>query len=158
MAASYPGGAGRHAAAAFPNNALWEDGRHAASGTWRTGPACAVARSSLLSVRVRQLCCNQFGDLGGVEGRALAEVVAADEQLERVGEVERLPQPSDERGVGADDVGGRRELTALGVVDDDDARRLDESDPRVVDGDLALEHGVDRERVRRDDRNPHAGG
>ena len=69
---------------------------------------------------------HRLGDLVGVERRALAQVVAADEQLERVREVERLPDPADVGGVLADDVRRGRELARRRVVAQHDGRLLGE--------------------------------
>ena len=48
---------------------------------------------------------DQLGDLRGVQRGALAQVVAAHEEVERVREVERLPEPAHVGRVGADHVG-----------------------------------------------------
>src|SRR4051812_19136781 len=53
------------------------------------GWGCGSSRES------GELGGHQRGDLGRVEGRALAQVVPAHEQVQRVREVERLADPAD---------------------------------------------------------------
>ena len=102
-----------------------------------------------------ELLGDQLGDLGGVERRALAEVVAAHEQVERVGEVERLTQirptkvgsePTTSAGVGNSPGSGSSITTTLGASI---------SVCRASSTSMSLlEDGVHRERVRGHDRAP----
>ncbi len=68
-----------------------------------------------------ELLGQQFGDLDGVEGGALAEVVAGDEEVEGAWVVHGAADAADPGGVGADGVDGHGELAGGGVVDEDDA-------------------------------------
>src|SRR5487761_1054531 len=57
---------------------------------------------------------DKLRDLRGVERRALAQVVTADEELEAVRVIERLADPAHPGRVGAHDVGRGRVHAALG--------------------------------------------
>ena len=96
---------------------------------------------------------DQLGDLRGVERRALAQVVAADEQLERVRVVQRRADPADPGRVGADDVGRRRELAGRRVVDAPRRRPRPRSSSRASSASGSpSKTRVHGERVRGDDR------
>src|SRR5664280_2150135 len=106
---------------------------------------------------VRQLLSQQLGDLGRVEGSPLTQVVTTDEQIDGVGQVQRLTDAPDEGRVRPYDVGRGRPLARSGVVQDHDARRLDQCLASSIGGQRSLEDGVHGERVGRDDRDPHTG-
>src|SRR5882757_10771189 len=65
---------------------------------------------------------HHLGDLGGVEGGSLAQVVPAHEEFERRRVVQRPPYPPHPGRVGAHHIGGRGELTGGRIVEEDDAR------------------------------------
>src|SRR5487761_1174321 len=69
--------------------------------------------------RLPELRGDQLGNLRRVERGALAQVVTADEQVQRPRIIQRPAQPADPRRVGADDVRRSRELAVLGVVGQD---------------------------------------
>src|SRR6266404_78856 len=66
--------------------------------------------------RPLQLSRHQLGDLGGVQGGALAEVVAADEEVDRLRVIQRPPDPADPGRVGAHHVCRGGELALRRVV------------------------------------------
>src|SRR5580692_10493088 len=100
---------------------------------------------------------DKLRDLRGVERRALAQVVAADEELDAVRVVERLADPADPGRVGAHHVGRRRVLAPLGLVVQHDAGSEAERLPGGLPADRAREPGVHRDRVRGDHGHPDAG-
>ena len=79
-----------------------------------------------------------FGDLNGVEGGALAELVAGDEQINAaaVGLADVLANPADEDIVTVAGVDGHGEIATLAVVDDPYAGggREDLANPALGDG------------------------
>src|SRR6476661_687970 len=93
-----------------------------------------------------------LGDLDGVEGRALAQVVADDEEHEALALRGGLvgADPADEDLVAA---GG---LERVGHVGDDDAGGVLEQVERLVGRDVPLELGVDGEAVAGENRHAHA--
>ena len=95
---------------------------------------------------------DQLGDLHGVERRALAQVVVADEQREPAVAVDArvLPQPADVRRVLARRLQRRRHVAQL------HARRVGEQLARPLGRHRTLELGVDRQRVAGEHRHPHA--
>ena len=118
-------------------------------------PGCAAPRGSGGGDEVAG---DELGDLHHVERGALAQVVAADEEVERVGEVERLAQPAGEARVGS-----RRRRWASGTRGSSGSSSTTtagasiERPAGLVDVDRAGERRVDGDRVRRDDRHAHAG-
>ena len=100
----------------------------------------------------------QLGDLHRVGGRALAQVVGADEQLEPVRLAEVLADAPDVRRVVADREHRHRVDVGRRVVEHLDPGRLLEQLARLLRGQLLLEGRVDRLRVAQEDRHAHAGG
>ena len=101
---------------------------------------------------------DELGGLDHVERRALAQVVPADEQVQRGRRLRSLPDAAREARVGADDVVGRGELGLVGVVEHDDGGRLDQGLAGLGDAHPAGERRVHRDRVRRHDGHPDARG
>ena len=85
------------------------------------------------------------------------QVVAGEEEVERLRQVRHLPDAPGKAGIGADDIVRGRELGMLGVVEDDHGRALDERLTRLADVDPVGEAGMDVDRVTRDHGHPHAG-
>ena len=107
----------------------------------------------------REFRRDELGDLGRVQRGALAQVVAADEQVERVREVER-PGAAARRRSGR--CRRRRPASgtrlAVGVVESTTPRAPRPAPARASSTlDRVCEDRVHGERVRRDDRHPHAG-
>src|ERR1700722_10549318 len=101
---------------------------------------------------------DKLRDLRGVERRALAQVVTADEELDAVRVIERLADPAHPGRVGTHDVGRGRVLAALRVVVEHHARRGAQRLPRTLPAHRLGEPGVHGDRVRGDHGYADAGG
>src|SRR5688572_25972910 len=84
--------------------------------------ASAEARMNSAAELIRQ----KLRDLGGIQGRALAQVVSGDEEVQRARVVDRAPDTTDPAGIGTHRVNRHRELAGRRVVDDYDAGRAGE--------------------------------
>src|SRR5271169_3071637 len=102
-------------AADLPNRqapCLRNSSAHAGPGSWpgpRVGDHDHVEMDGVPLGPRLELGRDQLRDLGGVQRRALAQVVAADEELDRARVIERLADPPDPGRVGADHVHRRGE-------------------------------------------------
>src|SRR5450631_353007 len=120
-------------------------------------PWCASPPDRPRDRLLGELVGEQLADLGRVECRALAQVVTTDEQVDGVGEVQGLADTSDEGRVGPHDIGWGRPFAFGRVVQDHHGRGLDQCLTRGIGSQRSLEDSVNRKRVGRDDRYPHAG-
>src|ERR1700761_7385226 len=97
-------------------------------------------------------------DLRGVERRALAQVVAADEELDAERVIERLADPAHPGGVGTHHVGRRRVLATLRVVVQYHASRGAQRLPGTLPAHRLGEPRVHGDRVRGDHGDADPGG
>ena len=98
-----------------------------------------------------------LGDLHGVGGGALAEVVADAPEEQGVGAVQVLADPADEDVVAAGGGGGQGITSSAGVVEDDQAGGVRPEVAGLLGGDRPLGLDQDRLAVAVEDRDPHAG-
>jgi len=119
-----------------------------------TQPNAADGREPQLSDEVSgdKFGGDEFGDLNGVQGGALAKVVVTDEQNESAIAVDTgvLAHPPDETRIRS---GG---LQGSGYVGDFDPGRMREEFDGAGDGQSPRELGVDRQRMSGEDRDPDA--
>ena len=99
----------------------------------------------------------QLGDLDGVQGGALPEIIRDAPQVEAVLDRRILAHPADIGGIFADRLDGGDVAAVLALVDEHHARRLAEDVLGLLGADLALELDVDRFRVADEDGDPDAG-
>jgi PAS domain S-box-containing protein len=99
---------------------------------------------------------HQLRDLRGVKRRPLAQVVAADEELDRPGIIKRLAHPANPGRIGADDASRGGELARGRVVSQHHARRRAQHVPRLLTPDRLGERGVHGHRMGGDHGHPDA--
>src|SRR6266446_7488596 len=108
------------------------------------------ARAEALSAEM--LLDQDFGDLDGIERRALAQIVGDDPQIEPVRDRRVAADAADIDRVLAGRL-GRGHITLIGaVVDDGDAGRLPQGGARLVLAERPLELDIDRLAMADEDR------